>query len=413
MTLPALNAAGAAITIDRIAPFQSAGVSIDYRARGPDGPERNRRALCMFAASGFQVNKQELVSLSTDGRRINGGELHMLKRFWLETNDAVLADPGAPKDAAALLLPRGLAITLQQIIGALPSTTVYALLAAAYALIYGLIGRINLAFGEFAALGGIAAVTGISIASLAGGDQLALSLAAGLATALFVSVFHGMVTGQIVLKPLARARGQHVLVATAGLALVLQEYMRLAQGAGTRWVPPVLSQPVALASADAFTLTITPVAAGVTAAGALAIALLLLALNKTSFGLAWRAASQDPRAAELFGVSLTGIYLRTFALACGLAGLAGFIMAVFYGGIGFSGGTFLGLKALAGAVAGGIGSVPGAILGGLLLGAAEAAWSSLMPIETRDIAIFSGLALLIALRPGGLFGYAELEPRQI
>ena len=224
---------------------------------------------------------------------------------------------------------------------------------------------------------------------------------------------HGIVIGNLVIRPLALASGQHVLVATAGLALVLQEYLRLTQGAGTRWISPVLSQPIVLASAEGFSVTVTPVAVAASAIAGLAAAGVLLALKRTRFGREWRAVSDDAPAAALFGVSTNALYLKTFALSCGLAGLAGFVVAVFYGGIGFAGGTYLGLKALAGAVIGGIGSPLGAILGGLALGAGEALWSATMPIEHRDIAIFACLALLIGLRPGGIFGFADSRPRQV
>ena len=64
--------------------------------------------------------------------------------------------------------------------------------------------------------------------------------------------------------------------------------------------------------------------------------------------------------------------------------------------------TTLGLKALVAAILGGIGSIPGAFLGGLLIGVFEAAWSAFLPIDYRDVAVFSLLAIVLALRPGGI-----------
>jgi branched-chain amino acid transport system permease protein len=62
---------------------------------------------------------------------------------------------------------------------------------------------------------------------------------------------------------------------------------------------------------------------------------------------------------------------------------------------------------------GGIGSVGGAFAGGVVIGVAEAVWSATMPIESRDIAIFTLLSIMLALRPGGLFGYRDLLPRRV
>ena len=56
---------------------------------------------------------------------------------------------------------------LQQLVDALPNAAIYGLLASAYSLVYGLSGRINLAFGEIAAVGGFAALIGASMLNLA------------------------------------------------------------------------------------------------------------------------------------------------------------------------------------------------------------------------------------------------------
>jgi branched-subunit amino acid ABC-type transport system permease component len=95
------------------------------------------------------------------------------------------------------------------------------------------------------------------------------------------------------------------------------------------------------------------------------------------------------------------------ALAGALAGLAGTLMVAQFGGLGFAGGFQLGLKALIAAILGGIGSVPGALVGGLSIGAFETLWSATMPIEGRDIALYSVLIVVLVFRPGGLFGFAE------
>ena len=64
----------------------------------------------------------------------------------------------------------------------------------------------------------------------------------------------------------------------------------------------------------------------------------------------------------------------------------------------------LGLKALTAAVVGGIGSVPGAALGGVLIGLFESLWAGYLPSAYREVALFVVLALMLALRPDGLFG---------
>jgi branched-chain amino acid transport system permease protein len=117
-------------------------------------------------------------------------------------------------------------------------------------------------------------------------------------------------------------------------------------------------------------------------------------------------------AAEMFGVNPRSIFAKTFALASAFAGLSGFVMTIFYGGVGYGASTALGLKALIAAILGGIGSIPGAFLGGLLVGAFEAAWSAYLPIDYRDVAVFSLLAIVLVLRPGGIMGLSAFTPRR-
>ncbi len=191
------------------------------------------------------------------------------------------------------------------------------------------------------------------------------------------------------------------------------EYVRLAQGAGIRWTPPVLNTPIPLARAGDFVATVTEGGIATVLLSLTAGFLLVLAMRRSAFGRAWRATADDAGAAALLGVDPRRVLLTAFGLASLLAGLAGFVMTAHYGGIGFSGGLAIGLKALIGAIAGGIGSVPGAMLGAVAIGGFEAVWSAFFPLEHADIAVYSLLVLLLVLRPGGLLGFGEGLPRRV
>ena len=85
----------------------------------------------------------------------------------------------------------------------------------------------------------------------------------------------------------------------------------------------------------------------------------------------------------------------------------GVLTTFYYGGIGYSGGLVVGLKALIAAIVGGIGSIHGALIGAVLVGLAETVWSGLFPIEYRDPALFVALVLVLWLKPSGLYGYDQ------
>ena len=341
----------------------------------------------VLGGSRASPDRGALIGVTTESGRLGELRLQLLQRFWLEAEGAAADPEPVPGASLSPQVPRAVAVGLQHLLFALPPVAIYALLAAAYSLVYGLVGRLNLAFGELAAVSGYAAFLGVAIAGpdrawrCRSSSRWCWRLSAGLA--------YGVATGRLVFAPLMRQSGQRVLIGTIALAIVLQEGLRLAQGSRLKWVQPMLNAPYAVARAGNFVVTVTPMAL-LAAALCLGAALALLALMRWSrFGRAWRACADDALAAELFGVDRGRVLLATFALASALAGLAGYVMTVYYGTVGYAGGIVLGLKALLAAVAGGIGSVPGAFLGGLLLGCAEALWSALFPIEFRDLAIFT------------------------
>ncbi|MDE3176133.1 MAG: branched-chain amino acid ABC transporter permease [Pseudomonadota bacterium] len=408
MALPALSPPDAALTIDAQREDEDGrGVSVAYRTAA-DGPRH--LAQCRFRRPGRPLHSTELISLSLDGAPLSAPRLYFLIRFWLATPDGRAADPAPLGRIEALprVSPRA-AYALQQALNALPSTAIYALLAAAYSLIYGLVGRINLAFGALAAAGGYGAAFG---ATLWLGAPPAYVLLSAAALGVAVATGWGVVSGVTALGPLREAPGQQTLVASVGLAIFLSELLRLTQGATPNWVAPILNAPFGVARAGDFVVTTSADSLFSAAVALVAGLALIVAMRWSRFGRDWRAYADDSFAAALFGVDPAAVFLKTFALASALAGLAGFVMTMFYGAVGYESAAPLGLKALVAAILGGIGSIPGALIGGLLLGGFEAVWSAMFPIEYRDVASYALLALLLALRPGGLLGARENSGRR-
>ena len=87
-----------------------------------------------------------------------------------------------------------------------------------------------------------------------------------------------------------------------------------------------------------------------------------------------------------------------------LASVSGWIIVTTSGGVNFSIGIMLGFKALFASVIGGFGTIAGAIKGGLFLAFAETLWTSVFPTDYRDVAVFGGIVLILAIKPDGLHG---------
>ncbi len=409
MALPALVGAGATLAITGETPDPDGrGLVVAFTAAAPGQASKAHLAACRFREPGRPRESRDLVGVTLDGETLGEARLFVLVRYWLGTPEGRAADPAPLGNAGAPSWPRPAVYALQMAVDGLPLAAVYALLAAAYSLIYGLIGQINFAFGELAAAGGYgAAMTGLALAGL----PPAPLLTAAFVMAGAVALGWGFATARCVFIPLRLARGQQTLVATVGLALFLQELLRIAQGDRTSWMPPMLNQPFALARAPDFVAVASPMTF-VASLVALGVALALVVVFRwTRSGREWRAYADDPLAAEMLGVSPTATTARAFALSGALAGLAGAIMTAAFGAVGYGLSPTLTLKALAAAIVGGIGSLPGAFLGGLVIGGVETGWSAVFPIDDRDIAVYALMIVFIALRPSGLMGSRDADVR--
>jgi branched-subunit amino acid ABC-type transport system permease component len=403
----AIEPQDAKITILRSAAGEIANsVRVDYWIEAEGHPQL-RHVLCRFGNAGQEGGRDILSGIDTSQGPLGEAQILFLRRFYLETPGEPPPDPGAAGAASLVLLPAPLALALQQLVAALPSAAIYGLLASSYALIHGLVGRVVFGFGDLAALGGYATLTGLALGAVAGSP---FALAAGFVLALGVSASYGIAAGRFAVLPALRAKGQAVVIATVGLMLALAEYSRLTIPHSLIWAPPLLASPIALVRAQNFVVTVTPMQM-LSAAIGLIGALSLLAYQRWSaFGRAWRAVSQDDIAASMFGIDRDRVFTKSFAIAAALAGLSGYVLTVHFGQTGYAYGFTLGLKALVGAVLGGIGSIGAAFAGGIILAFSEAAWSALFSVDSRDLAVYSLLAILFIFRPYGIFGRRPDSP---
>ncbi|MDX6751507.1 branched-chain amino acid ABC transporter permease [Geminicoccaceae bacterium 1502E] len=324
--------------------------------------------------------------------------LFLLRDYWLPGGGGRELVRRAPP-------PGGAGQLLQQLLNALAGGSIYALLAVAYSLVYGLIGRIHLAFGDLAMVGGhglFVLLVSLLASAPALGLPLVFLLAAGGGTAL--AALLARQTGSGPALPLWHGPGHAALIATLGLSLALREAVRLAQGAREAWLPPLLGGALTLPLPDG---TMLHLGAGQLLAGATALAAyasLAFLLHGSAFGRTVRACADDAPMAALCGIDPARTLRAVFAIGGAFAALAGAVMLLVYGTIGVEGGFLLGLKAITAALLGGMGSVHGAMLGGLLIGLLESGWAVFFGGQWREVAVFALLALVLLLRPGGLAG---------
>ncbi len=130
--------------------------------------------------------------------------------------------------------------------------------------------------------------------------------------------------------------------------------------------------------------------------------LLWLGLEKTKFGLIVRAGARDPLILRVLGVNIDKIWLLVFGLGVGLTALGG-VLAAPMRNVNPEMGSLVLAEAFVVTVIGGMGSLAGAVVAGLLVGIAVSMTALFAP-EMATIVMFALMALVLIVRPQGLFG---------
>nr|WP_211113501.1 branched-chain amino acid ABC transporter permease [Azospirillum endophyticum] len=378
-------------------------VRVDYRSGG-----QSHWIACRFAGTGMGEERLTLVAVATDRSGWLSGIRFAMLQQWLRIRpprDAVGSMAVVDRAAATRWTP--VLFLVQQIINAATVACVYGLLALGYTLVYAILGQINLAMGELTMLGAMLTAMAAAGLGMAGWATWPPAVLGVLVLVVGFIAVQGWTMDRLVFRRLRGVRSHTPLIVAVGLSIAYQEGVRLLHGARDWWPAPVLTGRFDLLSDGAFTVTALTAQLAILALTGGLYAALWGIMQRTAFGRAHRACTDDIAAAELVGVDVNRTVAATFAIGGGLAAAAGAVIALYYGGVNFFTGYLIGFKALAAAVVGGIGSVPGAMLGGALLGLVETFWSAYFALAYKDIVAFGLLTLFLIYRPQGLMGQAR------
>lgn len=280
-------------------------------------------------------------------------------------------------------------IVMQIAIIALMSTFVYALIALGFTLVFGILRVVNFAHGEFYMLGAYAMYVFY--------DLLAWSyLPSIVAAGLLVGVL-GLLAERGLFKRFAGDEMGGMIMSLA-LAITLQASMTLLFSVDEQ----SLRRPVegAWQIGQAFFAKDQLL---VVAISVFALAGFYFLIERTRLGLTIRAVAQDREVALLQGVSSWKIMAFTFALSCGLAGLAGALMAPVYTVHPYMGEAVV-VKAFIIVVLGGLGSLPGAVVAAFILSVTEAVASTFYNATVAHMVSFLIVMVVLLVRPSGLMG---------
>lgn len=281
-------------------------------------------------------------------------------------------------------------LVVMQLFSGIALAAILVMIALGLTIVFGMLGIVNFAHGALFMVG---AYAGLWVASLTDNFWAALVVAP-----LLVGAF-GMLIERFLIRPLYKRPADDPLLLTFGLGYVLVEGVRILFG--TDGIP--FATPSALVGVVDLGVGFFPIyrlfVIGVVAAILLG---LWLALEKTRFGLIVRAGARDPLIMQVLGVDIRKLWLIVFGLGVGLTALGG-VLAAPMRTVNPEMGALVLTEAFVVTVIGGMGSVPGAVVAGLLVGVVVSMTSLFAP-EMATIAMFALMALVLIVRPQGLFG---------
>ena len=285
-----------------------------------------------------------------------------------------------------------LELYLFQILNGLGLGMIYFLIAVGLTIIFGLLNFVNFAHGAFFLLGASICYT---VVSLTGNFWLSLLLAPLLVAAL------AWLIERLLIQRIYHLPHMFQILVTLGIALIIQEASVMIWGpVGKSVAVPQLLRGVLVIGDFVYPYY----RLFLIAFSALIGFALWLLLERTRFGALVRAGSESTETVSLLGTNIFRLFSMTFALGAGLAGIAGVLFAPLRGAQPFVGPEILGVAFVV-VVIGGMGSFSGALVGGLLVGVVQSLMTTIWP-QGASLMIYGAMAVVILLRPYGLFGRA-------
>jgi branched-chain amino acid transport system permease protein len=269
--------------------------------------------------------------------------------------------------------------------------SIYALIGIGFTLIFGVMHKINLAYGAASIAG---AYVSIAVAAYVPLPALVTFLIAaigsgGIAFLIYLANFRFIPLA----SPLA------TLMATVGMLILIDEIVVHATD-GMPQPYPALFADIYIEWGD-FGLRGDLVFIFVLSL--IAMVVLMYMLYRTRLGIATRAVAQQPVAAQLAGISLDRTNALTFVITGLLGGLAGAMIGASVGVLSPLLVVPITVKGLIVCVIGGLGSIPGAIVAGLAVGAFENFFLAFRGVTERDMYVMLLLFVFLVFRPGGIF----------
>lgn len=283
-------------------------------------------------------------------------------------------------------------MVLQQLINSIVIGSIYALTAMGATLVYGILRILDISNAGAYTIG---AYIGFFL-YMHTGNLIITFLGAFLITGIF-----GVLVQKFLYMPLMDEKPLVPLIASIGLFIFMQEFIRLIAG------PQIIEFNVknTFIGVETESFVVNGIWIVIILTTMLLLFILWYMLNKSKIGLAWKATAQDRDISMAMGVNSKKVVASNFFLGYGFAATAGIMVAILYNSIFPTMGDIPAYKMLAIIVLGGLGNPLGTVVAGFLIGVTEtfiAAYiGSFFP---RDAIAFIVLIIILLMKPNGLLG---------
>jgi branched-chain amino acid transport system permease protein len=266
--------------------------------------------------------------------------------------------------------------------------SVYALVGMGLTLVWGVVGIVNIAHGEFVMLGAYFAFWAFSLLHFNPLLSVAFSIPLFFVAGLLI---HRQITERLI-----KEHELSALILTFGMSILIWNFAQFFWTNTFRSVPyltgnfPFMGLVFAKSKTVSFGLAVLITAA------------LFLFLRYSKWGKAIRATSQNSEVALVCGINTKKMRMVTFGMGIGLAGAAGAIVSLQWVIFPQMGGSYIS-KAFAIVVLGGLGNIQGALVGGVIIGILEALVTQYLSAKMAQIIPSITILIILLLRPTGLF----------
>ncbi len=279
---------------------------------------------------------------------------------------------------------------ISQIINGICQGSIYALMAIGYSVVVGMTNLVTFAFGEIIMIGAFSAFYVFQFT----GNNLILGLIAS-----FLGAF---VVGYLVYKTcyekFLNAPRYIAMVCTIGASMFLKAMGQIVFGPNKKPMLDIIENQF--------------FGSGVLSVSMLQIVILLIVIvvscalafifNKTRLGISFKAVSQEKTAAYMVGINVKRTILLGNCIGCGLGGVAGVLIAIYYQTLQATMGDTFGIKAFSASVLGGLTDIRWSAVGGLLIGVIENLGIAFTTASLRNIFAFIFMFVILLLKPTGL-----------